>query len=72
MSDTSTRPRKARLDVIMDVVSDLVSDFLYYDRKECEDLPRGAIQEAIAAGETTVEDIVKQFERELRSGLRAR
>lgn len=62
---------KARLDVITDVVSDLVSDFLYYDRKEDEDLPRGAIQEAIAAGEITVEDILKHFERELRAGLRA-
>lgn len=29
------------------LVSDTVADFLYYDRNEDEDLPRGSIEQAI-------------------------
>lgn len=50
-------------------VEDLVSNFLYYDRKEDEDLPRGAIEEAIANGVVTVEEIVQLFHSELIEGL---
>jgi len=46
---------------IENTVEDLVSNFLYYDRKEDEDLPRGAIEEAVAAGEITVDEIVALF-----------
>lgn len=54
---------------IANTVSDLVSNFLYYNRKEDEELPLGEIEAAIAVGEITVEEIVAQFERELREGL---
>ena len=33
---------------ILGCTEDLVSNFLYYDRKEDEDLPRGTIEEAIS------------------------
>ena len=49
----------------MATVSDLVGGFMYYDRKEDEDLPRGAIEAAIAAGEITTDEIVAEFRRHL-------
>lgn len=52
---------KTRREHIMDTVTDMVTDFFYYDRKEDGDLPRGAIEEAIEAGEITVDEIVQKF-----------
>lgn len=46
-------------------VEDLVADLLYYDRKEDENLPVGAIDAAIKAGIVTVDKMVEIF----RSGL---
>lgn len=59
-----------RREYILDIITDTISDFLYYDRKEDDILPRGAIQEAIQVGEITVEEIVERFEEELRNGLK--
>lgn len=56
-------------ETILNTVNDLVSDFLYYDRKEDEDLPRDAIQDAIKAGEITEAEIVAAFADALRKGL---
>lgn len=50
---------------ILGHVGDLVSDFLYYDRKECEDLPLGAIERAVKDGVITKEEIVAKFAEEL-------
>lgn len=50
---------------ILNNVSDLASDFLYYDRKDCESLPRGEIEKAVAAGEITKKEIVDLFAKEL-------
>ena len=50
-----------RRDLILNIVSDLVADFVYYDRKEDEDLPRGSIEDAIKSGEITIEDIANKF-----------
>jgi hypothetical protein len=61
----TTNPRKC----ILDVVSDLVLDFVAYDRKEDDELPRGAIDNAVNDGIISIEEIVSQFEKELRSGL---
>jgi hypothetical protein len=58
-------PEKTRREHILMVVEDLVSDFLYYDRKEDEDLPRGAIEEAIQAKEITVNEIVTEFRKHM-------
>ena len=58
-----------RADRIESTVKDLVADLLYYGRKEDEALPRGAIQEAIAADEIDVERIVTVFTMELRRTL---
>ena len=54
---------------IKNAVSDLVTDLLFYDRKEDEDLPMGAIEEAIKTGEITTAEIVNHFRFELNRGL---
>lgn len=56
-------------DMILNAAKDSVADFLYYDRKEDEDLPKGAIEEAIKNGEITADDIIWCFRKELESGL---
>jgi hypothetical protein len=58
-----------RKDQILGTVEDLVADLLFYDRKEDEDLPRGAIEEAIAAREVSQAEIVQQFTVSLAEGL---
>jgi len=63
--------RRVRRDHIVATVSDLVGSLLYYDRKEDEDLPRGAIEEAIAAGEVTIDEIVDLFRREMTDAIEA-
>lgn len=59
-----------RRELILATVSDLVSNFLYYDRKEDEELPRGSIQHAIEVGEISASEIVKAFRRELEKGCK--
>jgi hypothetical protein len=56
---------KTRKEFILDAVSDLAGQLMYYDRKEDEDLPMGAIEEAVSAGEITVDEIVDCFKRQL-------
>ena len=46
---------------INSAIEDLVSDFLYYNRKEDEDLKLGDIEKAIEEGEITIEQIVSKF-----------
>lgn len=54
---------------IIGVVSDAMADLLYYDRKEDENLPVGAIEAAISAGEITVEEIIAVVRKELESSV---
>lgn len=56
-------------DVILLTVDDLVTAFLWDDRKEDEELPRGAIEQAVEAGHVTVEEIVERFRAALTSEL---
>lgn len=64
MKKKSSRRQNIELEI-----GDLVSRFMYYDRKEDEELPRGSIEEAISNGEISVEEIVKIFESEMRTRL---
>lgn len=50
---------------ILATVKDLATDFLYYDRKEDESLPVGAIERAVSDGVITVDEIVSEFRKEL-------
>ena len=54
---------------IINTIDDLASNFLYYDRKEDEDLPKGAIEEAIKSGEITYGEIVERFKEQLLKGI---
>lgn len=56
----------SRRELILASAASAARDFVFYDRKEDEELPRGSIQDAIAAGEITVRDIVTAFEADLR------
>lgn len=60
-----------RRDTIMATIDGIVADFLYYDRKEDEDLPRGAIDDAVRASEISIDEMVAEFDRLLRKGLKA-
>ena len=57
-------PTKRR---ILGLVIDAVADLMYYERKEDEDTPRGAIETAIKDGVITVDDMVSSFRAELES-----
>lgn len=50
---------------IINVTKDLVGSFLYYDRKEDEDLLRGEIEKAINENIITKEEIVDIFRKGL-------
>ena len=58
-----------RKDLILGTIDGMVVDFLYYDRKEDEDLPLGSIEEAVASGQVTVAEMVTQFRSALVQGL---
>jgi hypothetical protein len=58
-----------RRETIETTISDLVKAFLDYDRREDEDLPPDAIEEAVKAGEISVDEMVEIFGRELRRGI---
>jgi hypothetical protein len=50
-----------RGELILATVEDAATSLMFYDRKEDEDLPVGAIEEAVAAGEITVAEMVDCF-----------
>lgn len=52
---------KTRRQKILDTLDDCGGQFVYYDRKEDEDLPQGSVEEAVAAGEITIEEIAEAF-----------
>jgi hypothetical protein len=54
---------------ILLTVIDLVSNFIYYDRKDDEDLPRGVIEEAIKSGAITQAEICEVFQKALEDAL---
>lgn len=56
-------------DLILGAVGDLVTNLLYYDRKEDEDLPQGAIQLAVERRVVTVDQMVEKFREGLIGGL---
>ena len=55
--------------LLADTISDAVKNLLYYDRKEDEKLPIGAIEEMIESGEVSIDSIVDVFRAELTKGL---
>ena len=50
---------------ILNKISDLCSNFLYYDRKEDEELSMEQLNEAVKTGEITVDEMVAEFRKHL-------
>jgi hypothetical protein len=55
--------------LIFGTVEDMVTDLLYYNRKEDEQLPRGVIEEAVASGLITVDEVVACFRHYFEKGV---
>ena len=53
----------------VDIIEDVVANYLFYDRKEDEDLPQGEIEKLIESGELTIDELVEKFMEELTKGL---
>lgn len=60
---------KTRKQHIEDTASDTMSRFIYYDRKEDEDLPVGHIEEAVKNGEISIDEIMSIFKKSLEAQL---
>lgn len=48
-------------ETILLTIGDLVSDFVYYDRKEDEELSESQLDGAIADGTITIDEMVEKF-----------
>lgn len=61
-------------EIILNEINDLISCFLYYDRKEDEDLPavREVIQNAVLNKEITIDEMVEKFKECLTEGLKVK
>lgn len=66
---TDAQEKEKLIELIDGTISDLVSNFLYYDRKEDEELPRGAIESLVTDGSITVEWLIGKFSDHLREAL---
>ena len=53
----------------LNVVSDLVADYLYYNRKEDEDLSCAEMDQLIDSGDLTADEIIERFSIELRKKI---
>ena len=53
-------------------IQDMVAKFLYYDRKEDENLPAGKIEECIENNTITMYEICSTFNKELFKGIYGR
>ncbi len=51
--------------LILCTITDMTGDFMYYDRKDDEDLPRGKIEEAVKKGLVTIDEMVERFRKVL-------
>jgi len=58
-----------RRQTIIGILDDMVTDLFYYDRKGDGNLPVGALEEAIKAGEITLEEMVTVFRRRLNEAM---
>ena len=48
----------------------MVLKFTYYDRKEDDDLPIGAIDRAVRRKNITIEEMTEQFDKSLRKSMK--
>jgi predicted RNA-binding protein associated with RNAse of E/G family len=55
---------------ILDTISDLCIDFLFYDRKEDEQLSSDQLEEAVKSGEITIDDMVNEFRKHIEEAFK--
>jgi hypothetical protein len=56
--------------IALDTITDLAGDFLYYDRKDDDELSRDDIKNLIKNNELTREEIKKHFNKALDEALK--
>lgn len=61
--------KEERRELVKNTLDDCASNFLYYNRKEDEELPRGAIEEMVSKGEVTIAEIIEWFAEPVRRHL---
>lgn len=61
--------KEDRLEKLEATCSDMASKLLYYDRKEDEELPVGAIEEMVLSGEVTVDELLGWITTPIRDSL---
>ncbi len=54
-------------ETILNTIKDMSADFLYYDRKEDEQLSIGELNKAVKDGIITVDEMVNEFRNQLES-----
>lgn len=54
---------------ILDTLSDTISNFLYYDRKEDDDLPVWEIEKSIKSWIISEDDLINLFKENLRDSI---
>lgn len=57
------------IEIILNTVDDLCSKFLYYDRKEDEELSFEQLNQAVKTGNISIEEIVDRFKTNLENAL---
>ena len=55
--------------IILATIDDLVGSFLYYDRREDEELETGMIEKAVVQGDITVDEITDHFKKLINENL---
>lgn len=56
--------------LILATISDLCINFLYYDRKEDEELGVDELKNAVKDGEITIDEMVNEFRKNLEQSLK--
>jgi hypothetical protein len=54
---------------ILDLIEDMTSNFLYYDRKDDEDCPRGEIEKLVKSGDITIDEMTIKFKEVLEKNI---
>jgi dTDP-4-amino-4,6-dideoxygalactose transaminase len=54
---------------ILETINDLCINFLYYDRKEDNELSIEELNEAVKSGEITIDEMVAEFRKHLEDTL---
>lgn len=55
--------------LILDTFTDYISNFMFYDRHEDEELPYGAIENAISDGKITIDDLCDKLREQLTTSV---